>query len=253
MQLIDTHAHIYLPEFDNDRVNIIENARMEGIDLIFMPAIDSKTHEAMIELEQQYSSCKSMMGLHPCSILDKNEEELNIVEQWLSKRKFIAIGEIGLDFYWDRTFIDQQYNTFHHQIGLAINHRLPIVIHSRNAIDECIGVIKQYPGLTGVFHCFSGNLHQAEQIIQNGFLLGIGGVVTYKNAGLDKVIQHISLNSLVLETDAPYLAPVPFRGKRNESSYLTYIAKKMAGITNKQMEEVALVTTQNAMKLFKLP
>ncbi len=253
MQLIDTHAHIYLPEFDDDRAIVIENAIIKGVELIIMPAVDSKTHVAMMELEQQYSVCKSMIGLHPCSVRDKNEEELNIVEHWLNKREFIAIGEIGLDLYWDKTFIDQQYEAFHHQIDLAINQSLPIVIHSRNAIDECIEVVKQYLGLTGVFHCFSGNIHQAEQIIQTGFLLGIGGVITYKNAGLDKVIEQIGLDSIVLETDAPYLSPVPFRAKRNESSYLIYIAEKIAGITNKQVEEVALVTTQNAVKLFKLP
>jgi TatD DNase family protein len=253
MQLIDTHAHIYLPEFDNDRFNIIENARMESVDLIIMPAIDSKTHKAMIDVEQQYSNCKSMIGLHPSSVQDENEEELNIIEQWLSKRKFIAIGEIGLDLYWDKTFIDQQYYAFHYQISLALIHNLPIVIHSRNAIDECIEIVRQYPGLRGVFHCFSGNLNQAEKIIQTGFLLGIGGVVTYKNAGLDHVISQLDLNALVLETDAPYLSPVPFRGKRNECSYLTYIAQKIAGITNKQVDEIALVTTQNAVKLFKLP
>jgi len=253
MQLIDTHAHIYLPEFDNDRDRVIENAREEGINWILMPAIDSKTHESMIELEEQYATCKAMIGLHPCSVQDKNEEELNIVKQWLGKRNFIAIGEIGLDFYWDRSFINEQYNVFHHQIRFAIKYHLPIIIHSRNAIDECIEVVKQYPGLTGVFHCFSGNIQQAEQIIQTGFLLGIGGVVTYKNAGLDKVIEQIGLNSLVLETDAPYLTPVPFRGKRNECSYLTFIAQKIADVTNKQVEEVALVTTGNAMKLFKLP
>jgi len=252
MQLIDTHAHIYLSEFDNDRSAVVENAKLAGVGLIVMPAIDSKTHVAMMELEQQYSTCKSMIGLHPCSVQDKNEEELNIVEHWLNKREFIAIGEIGLDLYWDKTFIDQQYEAFHHQIALAINHHLPIVIHSRNAIDECLEVVKQYPGLTGVFHCFSGNLYQVEQIIQTGFLLGIGGVITYKNAGLDKVIKEIGLDSLVLETDAPYLSPVPFRGKRNESSYLIYIAQKIAGITNKEVDEIALVTSQNAMKLFKL-
>jgi len=252
MQLIDTHAHIYLPEFDDDRAAVIEKAKLARVDLIIMPAIDSKTHEAMIELEQQYSNCKSMIGLHPCSVKGINEEELNIVDQWLGKQKFIAIGEIGLDFYWDKTFIDQQYNAFHHQISLSISHNLPIVIHSRNAIDECIEVVGQYPGLRGVFHCFSGNLHQAEQIIKTGFFLGIGGVVTYKNAGLDKIVEQVGLDSLILETDAPYLAPVPFRGKRNESSYLIYIAKKIAAITGKELDEVALVTTQNAMKLFKL-
>jgi TatD DNase family protein len=193
-----------------------------------------------------------MIGLHPCSVQDKNEGEIFSVEERLTKRKFIAIGEIGLDFYWDKTLTDRQYDVFHQQIALAIKYDMPIVIHSRNAIDECMEVVKQYPGLTGVFHCFSGNLYQAEQIIQTGFLLGIGGVVTYKNAGLDKVIEQVGLNSLVLETDAPYLSPVPFRGKRNESGYLTHIAKKIAGITDKQMDEVALVTTGNAMKLFKL-
>jgi len=252
MQLIDTHAHIYLPEFDDDRAAVIEKAKLARVDLIIMPAIDSKTHEAMIELEQQYSNCKSMIGLHPCSVKGINEEELNIVDQWLGKQKFIAIGEIGLDFYWDKTFIVQQYYAFHHQISLSISHNLPIVIHSRNAIDECIEVVGQYPGLRGVFHCFSGNLHQAEQIIKAGFFLGIGGVVTYKNAGLDKIVEQVGLDSLILETDAPYLAPVPFRGKRNESSYLIYIAKKIAAITGKELDEVALVTTQNAMKLFKL-
>lgn len=252
MQLIDTHAHIYLPEFDKDRAIVIENARMEGVELIIMPAIDSKTHGLMMKLEQQYNACKSMIGLHPCSVQGKNEEELKIVEQWLGKRKFIAIGEIGLDFYWDKTFVDQQYEAFHHQISLALNNDLPIVIHSRNAVDECIEVVRQYPGLTGVFHCFSGNFHHAEQIIQTGFLLGIGGVLTYKNAGLDKVIEQVGLNSLVLETDAPYLTPVPFRGKRNESSYLIYIAKKIADLTDREIDEVAIVTTQNAMKLFKL-
>jgi len=252
MQLIDTHAHIYLPEFDDDRAAVIEKAKLARVDLIIMPAIDSKTHEAMIELEQQYSNCKSMIGLHPCSVKGINEEELNIVDQWLGKQKFIAIGEIGLDFYWDKTFIDQQYYAFHHQISLSISHNLPIVIHSRNAIDECIEVVGQYPGLRGVFHCFSGNLHQAEQIIKTGFFLGIGGVVTYKNAGLDKIVEQVGLDSLILETDAPYLSPVPFRGKRNECSYLTYIAKKIAGITNKEVDEIGLVTSQNAMKLFKL-
>jgi TatD DNase family protein len=253
MQFIDTHAHVYLPEFDKDRATILENARRVGVEMIIMPAIDSKTHESMVALEGHHNMCTSMMGLHPCSVRGINKEEVQGVERWLGKRKFIAIGEIGLDFYWDKTFIDQQYEAFHYQIGLAINSNLPVVLHSRNAIDECIEVVKQHPGLAGVFHCFSGNLHQAQQIIQTGFLLGIGGVVTYKNAGLDKVIEQVGLNSLILETDAPYLAPVPFRGRRNEPGYLTYIAQKIAGITNKQVEEVALVTTRNAMKLFKLP
>ncbi|MFN2438937.1 MAG: TatD family hydrolase [Chitinophagaceae bacterium] len=253
MQLIDTHAHIYLPEFDTDRDKIVESAEKQGIHMIFMPAIDSNSHETMIKAEHQYNGCKAMMGLHACSVKAENKDELILIEQWLDRRSFIAIGEIGLDFYWDKSFTDQQYDVFHYQISLAIKYSLPIVIHSRNAIDECIEVVKQYPGLTGVFHCFSGDINQADQIIQTGFLLGTGGVITYKNAGLDKVVKQVGLDSLILETDAPYLAPVPFRGKRNECGYLIYVAEKIANITGKQLDEVAFITTQNAMKLFKLP
>lgn len=250
--LIDTHAHIYLPEFDEDRDKMIAVAGSKGIKKIYLPAIDSTTHKMMLDTEAQYPNCKSMMGLHPCSVKDDYEDEISIIKEFLSRRQFIAIGEIGLDFYWDKTYTDQQYKAFHQQIELAQQYQLPIVIHSRNAIDECIEVVAQYPALRGVFHCFSGDEAQAQKIMGLHFLLGIGGVVTFKNAGLDKVIPQIGLNSIILETDAPYLTPVPFRGKRNEPVYTKLIAEKIAALLNISLEEVALRTTQNAEKLFSL-
>lgn len=250
--LIDTHAHIYLPEFDDDRKELIENALNAGVKEIYLPAIDSSSHELMLQTEKDYPNCKSMMGLHPCSVKENFTNELEIIKTYLSQRRFIAIGEIGLDFYWDKTFTTQQYNAFHKQIELALQYELPIVIHSRNAIDECIEVVAQYPELRGVFHCFSGNEQQARRIIELNLLLGIGGVVTFKNGGLDKVIPYIGLSSLVLETDAPYLAPVPFRGKRNEPAYTKLVAERIASLLNLSVGEVALATSQNAEKLFSL-
>ncbi|MGI8599649.1 MAG: TatD family hydrolase [Chitinophagaceae bacterium] len=252
MELIDTHAHIYLPEFDSDRISIIDASSHEGISKIIMPAIDSSTHAIQLQVEKDYSSCFSMMGLHPCSVTDEYVTELEIVKEWFVKRSFLAVGEIGLDFYWDRSFEKQQYEAFRMQIELALELDLPIVIHSRNAIDQCIEVVKEYKNLKGVFHCFSGNSSQARQIIELRFYLGIGGVVTFKNSGLDKVIKEIGLDKVVLETDAPYLAPVPYRGKRNESSYLKYVVEKLVAITGKELEEVAKITTANAVKVFNL-
>jgi TatD DNase family protein len=252
MQLIDTHAHIYLPEFDADRQDIVQRAVENGVSTIVMPAIDAATHASMLEAEAQYVHCRSMMGLHPCSVTVSYEKELKIVEDYLHQRSFAAVGEIGLDFYWDTTFVQQQYAAFEKQAGWALALGLPIVIHSRNAMDECIEVVKKFPGLHGIFHCFSGSVQQAERIIELGFFLGIGGVVTYKNAGLDKVIASIGIDRLVLETDAPYLSPVPYRGKRNESSYLALIAQKIADVTGKDLSEIAAVTTNNANKIFKL-
>ena len=252
MYLIDTHAHIYLPEFDDDRQACIDRAKEAGVERIFMPAIDSSTHEMMLKTEKQFPSCVAMMGLHPCSVKPDYETELEMIENWLQKRKFIAIGEIGLDFYWDKTFTEQQYKAFHHQIGLALRYRLPIVIHSREAIDECIDVVQQYPELTGVFHCFSGSYEQAAKILQTGLMLGIGGVISFKNAGLDKVIEKTGVGSVILETDAPYLAPVPHRGKRNEPAYTRLVAEKLSQITGLRFEEVAELTTENAERLFKL-
>jgi TatD DNase family protein len=252
MHLIDTHAHIYLPEFDSDRPQIIENAKKSGIKQVLLPAIDSSTHEQMLQTEKEYEGCLAMIGLHPCSVNNLFSKEIDIIKQYLAQRKFVAIGEIGLDFYWDKTYVKEQYEAFHQQIQLALSYELPIAIHSRNAIDESIEVVKQYPGLRGVFHCFSGNQQQAEAIISTGFMLGIGGVITFKNAGLDKVIEVIGLEQVILETDAPYLAPVPFRGKRNEPAYTALVAEKLALLTGKSLEEVQKLTTENAEKLFFL-
>ena len=216
-----------------------------------MPAIDSSTHDKMLAIEVEFPICVSMMGLHPCSVKENFQEEIKIIKEHLSKRKFIAVGEIGLDFYWDLSFQEQQYEAFRSQIKLALQYHLPVVIHSRNAIDECIEVVREYPGLRGVFHCFSGNEVQAEKILELDFLLGIGGVVTFKNAGLDKVIERVGIANVILETDAPYLSPVPFRGKRNEPAYTKLVAEKLATITGKSLNEIAELTTANANKLFK--
>jgi TatD DNase family protein len=252
MYFIDTHTHIYLPEFDEDREAMIKRATEVGVKTTIMPAIDSTTHAAMLAVGSTYPDCYAMMGLHPCSVTQTFEAEIDVIKEYFNEWKFLAIGEIGLDFYWDKTFTEQQYKAFRLQIEIALQRDLPIVIHSRNATDECISVVKEYPGVRGVFHCFSGNEEQAREIIESGFMLGIGGVVTFKNAGLDKVIEKIGLAHVVLETDAPYLAPVPYRGKRNEPAYIPLIAEKLSTICNLPAERVAELTTENARKLFKL-
>lgn len=255
MTLIDTHSHIYLEEFDTDRPEMLERAGKEGIVKILMPAIDSETHEKMLAISVQFSQlCRSMMGLHPCSVKRDFKHELSIISDYLNKNKFIAIGEIGLDFYWDLTFKEEQYDAFHQQIEWALQYDLPIVIHSRNSIDECISVVAEHQKgkLKGVFHCFSGSIEQAKKIIDLNFNLGIGGVITFKNSGLDKVMEQLELEKIVLETDAPYLAPVPFRGKRNECSYLKFVVQKLAAIKKMDTQEIATITTLNAEKLFGL-
>lgn len=234
---------------------MLEKSEKEGVSKILMPAIDSSTHTVMLELEEERPlTCISMIGLHPCSVKENYLFELKIVRDYLEKRSFKAVGEIGLDFYWDKTFTEQQYAAFNQQIEWALHFDLPIVIHSRNSTDECIEVVSKHQKgkLRGVFHCFSGDIVQAKRVIDLGFYLGIGGVVTFKNSGLDKVMEEISLEHVVLETDAPYLAPVPFRGKRNEPAYLKYVAEKLAGIKNVEIDEVAKITTDNAEKLFGL-
>ena len=251
--LIDTHCHIYLPEFDQDRSDILDRADQSGVKQFYMPAIDSSTHNGMLELEKEMQgSAKAMMGLHPCSVNEKVEEELALVENWFGKRAFIAVGEIGLDYYWDTSFVEQQKLAMRRQTDLALKYDRPIVIHSRNSIDDCIDIVieKQNGSLKGVFHCFSGTLEQAKKIIDAGFYLGIGGVLTFKNAGLDKVVQELTMDNLVLETDAPYLAPVPYRGKRNEPAYVSIVAEKLAAIKNMGVDDVATITTANAKKLF---
>ena len=253
MYFIDTHTHIYLPEFDDDRNAIMQRAKEANVEITVMPAIDSTTHQAMIAAESTYENCYSMIGLHPCSVNQDYEKELELIQHYLEKRKFLAIGEIGLDFYWDKTFTSQQYEAFHQQIEIASQFNVSIVIHSRNAIDECINVVKEHKTSKRVFHCFSGNEEQARKIMELGFMLGIGGVVTFKNAGLDKVIEKIGLSHVILETDAPYLAPVPHRSKRNEPAYIRLIAEKLSSICHCSIEKIAELTTENARKLFKLP
>ena len=253
--VIDTHSHIYLSEFDSDRESMLMSAENEGIKQVLMPAIDNETHLSMLEIEAEHpGKCFSMMGLHPCSVKDGYKEELKIVREYFEKRRFVAVGETGLDFYWDRTFTKEQYESFQFQIELAKQYDIPVVIHSRNSIVVYIKLIKenQQGNLKGVFHCFSGNEKQAKEIIDLGFYLGIGGVVTFKNSGLDKVMRDIDMNNIVLETDAPYLAPVPFRGKRNECSYLKYVVEKLAEIKKVSKEVVADITTKNAKELFSI-
>lgn len=251
--MIDSHCHLYVEEFTEDIENVMARAKKEGIEAFYLPAIDSETTHAMLSLEQQYPECKAMMGLHPCYVNENVEAELQKVQDWLSRRSFAAVGEIGLDFYWDVTFKDQQYMAFHRQIDWALHHQLPIVIHSRESTRACIDVIAQYSakGLKGIFHCFGGTREEAEEIIGHGFLLGIGGVVTYKNSKLAGVLTDISLEHLVLETDAPYLTPVPFRGKRNEPAYLKYVAEKIAEIKGVDVSIVQQTTTKNALRIFK--
>jgi TatD DNase family protein len=255
MQLIDTHTHLFLPEFDADRDQVIANARKNGVEKVLLPNVDNSTTEPLLSLVDKYPDfCFPMMGLHPTSVNQNYKEELKIVENWLSKRKFYAIGEIGIDLYWDKTFKDEQEEAFKYQIELAKKYNLPIIIHARESFDEIFKIMDEVNDdkLNGIFHAFTGNDIQAERIVEWGFKIGIGGIVTFKNSGLDKVVYNIDINHIVLETDSPYLAPVPKRGKRNESAYIVHIAKKIAEIKNISLEEVAKISTNNAKQLFKL-
>ncbi|MFL9482485.1 TatD family hydrolase [Chitinophagaceae bacterium LWZ2-11] len=254
MIIIDTHCHLYSEEFKEDIDAVMQRAKDIGVKKFYLPAIDSTEHEAMLQLEEKYpGECIAMMGLHPCYVKENYKEELKLVEDWLSKRKFTAIGEIGLDFYWDKTFTAQQHEAFDLQMQWALDKELSIVIHTRNAMQETINQVKPFAqkGLKGIFHCFGGSYESAKQIIDLGFYLGIGGVLTYKKAGLPEVLEKISLEHLVLETDAPYLSPVPYRGKRNESAYLEQIVEKLAEVKGVTVQEVAAATTANAAKIFR--
>lgn len=251
--MTDTHCHIYLEEFEHDRAEMIDRAKKNGVTSCYLPAIDSTVIEAMLELEAKYPNyCFAMMGLHPCYVKENYKAELVTVEQWLGKRHFAAIGEIGLDFYWDTNYKEQQYMAFDTQMQWAVDKSMPIVIHTRNAMQETIERVKPFAkkGLKGIFHCFSGSYESAKQIVDMGFLLGIGGVLTYKNAGLGAVLEKIELEHMVLETDAPYLTPVPFRGKRNEPAYLQYVVDKLAAVKGVTIEQIAEITTANAEKIF---
>lgn len=256
--MIDTHTHLYSEQFDNDRAETIQRAIDKGVEQFFLPAIDSETHRKMLDLEAQYpDKIHAMMGLHPCSVQPESwEKELQIVETWLNNRPFCAIGEIGIDLYWDKSTLDIQVKAFEQQIDWAIEKDLPIVIHTRESFDETFEVLerKKHPKLRGIFHCFSGNLEQAQHAIDLNFILGIGGVVTFKNGKIDQFLNQIPLDKIVLETDSPYLAPVPFRGKRNESAYLDLVAGKLVDVYKKDFAEINQVTTENALKVFsKLP
>lgn len=251
---IDTHTHLYSEEFDADRNEIIKNAITKGITKLYLPNVDSTNIDGMLQLEKEFpENCFAMMGLHPCSVKENYLEELAIIEGWLTKRKFVAIGEIGLDLYWDKTFLKEQEIAFKKQIDWALTYNYSIVIHCRNAFDEIYSILKSYHTLPkGIFHCFSGNVEEAHKILGlQHFKLGIGGVITFKNSGLDEVVKQLNLNDLVLETDSPYLAPMPYRGKRNESSYIPLIAQKIADIKGVSIEEVKKITTQNAHFIFE--
>ena len=253
IQLIDTHCHLYGKDFAADIREVIQRAENEGVQRFYLPAIDSEVIEAMLQMEVDFpGKCFAMMGLHPCSVKEDYEKELELVSEWLKKRSFVAVGEIGLDYYWDKTFVKEQQQAFHRQIEWALHYRLPIVIHSRESMADCIQIVQEHQkgNLGGIFHCFTGTLQEAHKIIDAGFYLGIGGVVTYKNTHLREVVKDLSLDHIVLETDAPYLTPVPFRGKRNESSYLKYVVEKIAGVKNMPVEEVGRITTENAKKIF---
>ncbi len=250
---IDTHAHVYSEEFKGAQQDVIGRALDAGVKNIYMPNVDHASIDGMMELEVKYKgTCLAMMGLHPCSVKKDFEKELYIVEEWLSKRKFSAVGEMGTDLYWDKTFWPQQQEAFRIQVGWAKKLKLPIVIHSRESIDQTIELLEPMlvEGFTGVFHCFSGTIEQARKITGMGFYLGLGGVATFKNGGMDKVIPDLDLDNIVLETDSPYLAPVPHRGKRNEPSYIPIIAGKVATLKNISLEELQAITTRNALRLF---
>lgn len=255
MLLIDTHSHVYSSDFGDGRPEMLARASTAGVETILMPAIDRSTHGLMLDTENDNPGlCLSMMGLHPCSVKEDFADELKAISDFLDQRGFAGIGETGLDFYWDLSFTEQQYIAFRRQAEWAIGYQKPLVIHSRNSTDECIGVVRemQRGGLTGVFHCFSGTADQAREIIDLGFYLGIGGVLTFKNSGLDKVVKEVGTDRLVLETDAPYLAPTPYRGKQNEPAYLPLVAQKMADIFERPVSEIAEITTANARTLFQL-
>ena len=253
MTITDTHTHLYSNEFDEDRNEMIQRAIDAGVSRFFIPAIDSAHTQSMYDLEKAYpENIFLMMGLHPTHVKDNYLEELQHVEEELAKRKFYAVGEIGIDLYWDKTHLPQQQEAFRKQIQLAKQYKLPIVIHCREAFDEIFAILEEEksPDLFGIFHCFSGTFEQALQAISYNMKLGIGGVVTFKNGKIDQFLGQIDLKHLVLETDSPYLAPVPFRGKRNESSYLVNVVHKLSEIYKVSQEEIAIVTTENSKAIF---
>ena len=255
MLFSDSHTHLYAEEFNDDRDTVIGRAIESGVNHLFLPAIDSEYHERMLKLVGLFpGNCFPMMGLHPTSVKENFREELAIVSDYLSNPafKFYAVGEAGIDLYWDKTFEAQQIIAFDNQLDLAVKYDLPVVIHTRNSMELALGILERRndPRIRGVFHCFSGNTGNAMQAIKLGFMLGIGGVITYKNSGLQTVVENVALEHLVLETDAPWLTPVPHRGKRNEPAYIPVIAQKIADLKNVTLEQVAATTTGNTARLF---
>lgn len=253
MTLTDTHTHLYSEEFDQDRTEMITRAIAAGVTRFFVPSIDSEYTQKMYDLEKEFpENIYLMMGLHPCYVKENYEQELAHVEAELKKRKFLAIGEIGIDLYWDKTTLAIQQTAFRWQIQLAKQYKLPINIHCREAFDEIFEVLEteKSADLFGIFHCFSGTYEQALQAISYNMKLGIGGVVTFKNGKIDQFLNQIDIKHIVLETDSPYLAPVPYRGKRNESSYTKLVAEKLALIYELPVEEVARITTENSKAIF---
>ncbi|MXV39029.1 YchF/TatD family DNA exonuclease [Flavobacteriaceae bacterium Ap0902] len=252
--LIDTHNHIYSEKFDEDRDKVIQRALDSGVGEFYLPAIDSTYTERMLDVEQKYPEIMHlMMGLHPTSVTENYLEELEKVKTWLDRRSFAAVGEIGIDLYWDKTFLNQQQEAFSIQIDWAKEKKLPIVIHTRNSFLETFEVLenKNSADLFGIFHCFTGTIEDAKRAIDLGFALGIGGVVTFKNGKIDKFLDEIDLEHIVLETDAPYLAPVPYRGKRNEPAYIPLVVEKLSSIYQVSPKEIEEITTQNAKRIFK--
>jgi len=252
---IDTHAHLYLPEFDNDRDKVIEAAINKNVKKILLPNIDSSSIGPMNEVANKYpGTCYAMMGLHPTSVKENYRDELDRVKEELEKGKYIGIGEIGIDLYWDKKYLKEQCIAFTTQLDLALKYHLPVIIHARESFAEILEAMEGYrnKGLKGIFHAFTGTNEIAKRLTDMGFILGIGGILTYKNSVLPDVVQEINLNMLALETDSPYLTPVPYRGKRNECSYIPYIAEVVKQIKNITLDEVANTTTQNVMNLFSL-
>jgi TatD DNase family protein len=255
MQLVDTHTHLYLPEFDDDRDESVKRAVSNNVVNLLMPNIDVHSLKPMLSVENRYPGiCYSMIGLHPTSVKEDCLQQLDLLEQNISEHKFVAVGEVGIDLYWDKTYYKEQLLVLRKQISLALNLNLPVVIHSRKAFPEIFSVLDEFKDkrLKGVFHAFSGDIETAQRAISIGFRLGIGGIVTFKNSGLDKVVRSAGLENIVLETDSPYLAPTPYRGRRNESSYINIICRKLAEVFNIDVEKVASTTFANSSDLFQI-
>ena len=252
MTLIDTHTHLYLPEFDDDRREVVQNAITAGVEKMFLPNIDTGTISPMLELAEQFPGhCYPMIGLHPTSVKENWQQEMETIEKQFEENHFIAVGEIGIDLYWEKKYKREQEEAFARQVQLALDHQLPVVIHSRESLTEIFGVLKGFSRLpAGVFHSFTGTRREAEEALEMGFMLGIGGIITFKNSSLKEEIVPLGPEHLLLETDAPFLAPVPRRGKRNESRYLVHIAEFLAVLFGITTEEIAKITSGNAIKTF---